>query len=305
MTLRVLRYFLAVAREESIIGAAKLLHITQPTLSKQLMELEEELGKKLFERGNRKITLTDKGIFLRKRAQEVINMVKKIESEFYDSDEELRGDIYIGGARADTLQLISKTAIDLRKKHPDIRYHFFGGNTTSIIERLDNGLLDFGVAAFFDKKKYFHIKLPIIETWGLLMRKDDPFVEYDSIKPEMLRSIPLLYPEQSFVNYEISGWLNDDIEKLNIVALYNLMHNASIMVEAGLGCAVSFMSASTTMASTLCFRPLSPRLETVMSIIWKKNQVFSRVAEKFFEYLQKEVAAANENINLFTNLIGD
>lgn len=292
MELRVLRYFLAVAREENITGAAKSLHVTQPTLSKQLMELEEELGKKLFLRGNRKITLTEEGMFFRKSAQEIIDLMSKMETEFIRADEVISGDIYIGGGETDAMRLIAKTVKNLYEEYPHIRYHLFSGNADDVTERLDKGLLDFGVLIEpADIKKYDYIKLPTIDTWGVLMKKDSPLAVFDSIKPENLWNVPLLCSRQTLVKNEISGWLRDDYDKLNIVATYNLIYNASLMVDEGIGYALCLDKlVNTTGFSSLCFRPLEPKLESNLNIVWKKYQVFSKAAEKFIERLRKEVS---------------
>lgn len=288
MELRVLRYFLAVAREESISGAAEYLHLTQPTLSRQLMELEEELGKKLFVRGSRKITLTEDGLLLRKRARDILDLVERTESELLEPEEAVRGDVYIGGGETEAMRLIAKTAEDLQQEHPGIRYHLHSGNADDVMERLDKGLLDFGILIEpFDVKKYDYIRLPATDTWGLLMRKDHPLAEKDTIRPEDLRDIPLLTSRQSMVKNELCGWLGRDVESLWIVATYNLLFNASLMVEEGLGCALCLDNLiNTTGSSVLCFRPLEPRLEVGLDIAWKKYQVFSKAATKFLERLQ-------------------
>ncbi|WP_373077014.1 LysR family transcriptional regulator [Fusobacterium varium] len=291
MELRVLRYFVAVAREESITGAAESLHVTQPTLSRQLMELEEELGKKLFIRGSRKLTLTDEGVLLRKRAEEIIELVEKTETEIITSDEIINGDIYIGGGETDAMRTIAQTAKKLQKEYPNIRYHIFSGNADDVTERLDKGLLDFGILIEpADIKKYEYIKLPATDIWGLLMRKDSPLASCDTIKPENLLNIPLLCSRQSMVGKEISEWIGLDYDKLNIVTTYNLVYNASLMVEEGIGYALSLDKlVNTTGNSVLCFKPLEPKLEVGLNIVWKKSQIFSKAAKKFLERLEMEV----------------
>ena len=187
MDIRVLRYFLAVTREESISGAAESLHMTQPTLSRQLMDLEEEIGKKLLIRGNRRITLTEEGMLLRKRATEILDLVDKTEAELMAPDEAVGGDIYIGGGETDAMRLIARIATDLQKSCPQIRYHLFSGNADDVAERLDKGLLDFGILIEpADMKKYDYIRLPATDTWGLLMPKDCPLASHSVIRPEDL-----------------------------------------------------------------------------------------------------------------------
>ena len=194
MELRVLRYFLAVVKQGSIIRAAEVLHVTQPTLSRQLMELEEELGKKLFIRGNRKISLTDEGILLHKRAEEIIDLVEKTKSEIVSSDKLISGDIYIGGGETEVMRLLAQAAKKLQKDYPNIKYHIYSGNADDVTEKLDKGLLDFGVLIEpANISKYNFLKLPAVDKWGILMRKNSPLAKYETIKPEYLWNVPLLY----------------------------------------------------------------------------------------------------------------
>lgn len=288
MELRVLRYFLAVAREESISGAAEALHVTQPTLSRQMMELEEELGKTLFLRGKRKISLTEEGMFLRKRAQEIVTLVEKTESEFSAAEETISGDVYIGGGETDAMRLIARTAKELQADYPRIRYHLYSGNGEDVSERLDKGLLDLGILVEpFDMKRYDFIQLPATDIWGVLMRKDSPPAEKEHIQPEDLWELPLLTSRQTMAQKELMAWLGRGREELHIVSTYNLIYNASLMVEEGLGYALSLdRLINTTGDSALCFRPLRPKLEVGLDIVWKKYQVFSPATAKFLERLQ-------------------
>lgn len=292
MEFRVLRYFLAVANEESITGAAKVLNITQPTLSKQLMELEEELGKKLFMRGNRRITLTEEGILLRKRAQEIMELVDKTESEISSKDEVISGDVYIGGGETDSMRLIARVVKKLQEDHPHIQYHLYSGNADDVTERLDKGLLDFGVLiGTANIQDYDYLHLPTTDTWGLLMKKDSPLASLNSIRPENLQDIPLICSRQALLGNEISGWFGNNFEKLNIVATYNLIYNATLMVEEGIGYALCLDKlVNTTCASDLCFKPLEPRLQAHLNIVWKKYQVFSNAAKQFLKRLQEEIS---------------
>lgn len=292
MEFRVLRYFLAVAREESITGAAKILNVTQPTLSKQLMELEEELGKKLLIRGNRRITLTEEGVLLRKRAQEIMELVDKTESEISSKDEVISGDVYIGGGETDSIRLIAGVVRKLQEEHSHIQYHLYSGNAADVTERLDKGLLDFGILiGTANIQNYDYLHLPTTDTWGLLMKKDSPLSHLDSIRPENLHDIPLICSRQALSGNEISGWFGNDFEKLNIVATYNLIYNATLMVEEGIGYALCLDKlVNTTSASDLCFKPLEPRLEAHLNIVWKKYQVFSNAAKQFLHKLQEEIS---------------
>ena len=292
MELRVLRYFLAVAREETISGAAEYLHVTQPTLSRQMMELEEELGKKLFIRGNRKISITEEGMFLRKRAQEIVALVDRTESEFSVSDENISGDVSIGGGETDAMRLVARTATRLQARYPHISYHLFSGNADDVAERLDRGLVDFGIfIGAVELSKYDFLQLPVRDTWGVLMRKDSPLAAQAAIRPGDLAGVPLLCSRQSLGRNELSGWMGSGYSTLNFVATYNLLYNASLMVEEGLGYALGLDHIIRTSGdSPLCFRPLEPKLEVGLNLVWKKYQIFSKAAEKFLEYLHQEIA---------------
>lgn len=298
MEFRVLRYFLAVAGEKSITRAAQILHITQPTLSRQLMELEEELGKKLFIRGKRNLILTDEGILLKKRAAEILELVEKSEREIKVSDEIINGDIYIGGGESDAVRIIAQITKKLQKDHPHICYHLFSGNADDVMERLDKGLLDFGVLIEpVDIKKYEYIKFPVTDIWGVLMRKDSPLAVNKTIKSQELINLPLICSRQTLVREDISKWLGKDLNKLNLVSTYNLIYNASLMVEEGTGYALCLDKLiNTTGNSILCFKPLEPKLEVGLYIVWKKSQIFSKAGKKFLEKLQTELNKKDETI---------
>ena len=289
MDVRVLRYFLAVAQEESISGAAEYLHLTQPTLSRQLMDLEQELGKKLLIRGSRRVTLTEDGLLLRKRAGEIVALVDKTESEFHETEGDISGEIYIGGGETAAMRLIARTARDLQEQYPRIRYHLFSGNADDVMERLDKGLLDFGLLIEpVDLKKYDHFHLPVTDSWGVLMRRDSPLAEKDSIHPKDLWNVPLLISRQSMIEHGLSNWMRRNYNELNIAGTYNLLFNAALMVEAGMGYAVCLDKLVNTMdTSGLCFRPLAGCQGAGMDIAWKKYQVFSKASQKFLERLQE------------------
>ena len=292
MEIRLLKYFLAVAREENITAAAESLHITQPTLSKQLMELEDEFGKKLFIRGKRKITLTEDGILLRKRAGEIVDLLEKTQAELKNMNNEIiSGDIYIGAGETEGMRIIAKLSIKLQKKYPNIHYHLFSGNSEDVIEKLDKGLIDFGVLIEpTDIKKYGYVKLPVYDTWGVLMRKDSDLAKKDCIEPNDLLDIPLLCSRQALANNEFSIWFGDNTEKLNVVATYNLIYNASLYVEEGFGYAVTLDKLiNLTDDSNLCFKPIIPNLKANLVMVWKKYQVFSKATQIFLDELQKEI----------------
>lgn len=295
MELRVLRYFLAVAREESISDAAEFLHITQPTLSRQLMDLEEELGKQLLIRGkrNRKIMLTEDGMRLRKRAEEIVALADKTEAEFLAGDDAVSGDVYIGCGESDAMRIIAKTAVKLRQDYPDIHFHLYSGNAEDVSERMEKGLLDFGIfitSANIDK--YDYLKLPAYDTWGLIMRKSDQLAAKDFITPQDLQGLPLIMSRQALVQEDISRWGKKQIQDLNVVATYNLVYNAAIMTREGFGYTLTLDKlANTGSDSDLCFRPLKPELRINLNLVWKKYQIFSKASQKFLEYLKNEINA--------------
>ena len=293
MELRVLRYFLTVAREGSITGAANFLHVTQPTLSRQLKDLEEELGHKLLVRSNHNVTLTDEGMLLRKRAEEIIDMVDKTEAEFNSMEETIIGDIYIGGGETKVMKLIAEIVKSLQEDYPGIRYHLYSGNSDDVTERLDKGLLDFGILIQpADISKYDYINIPAKDVWGVIMRKDSPLATKEVIKRKDLLDVPLICSRQAIqrttAKNEFSEWFGDDFDKLNIVTTFNLVYNAAIMVEEGIGYAISIDKlVNTTDTSNLCFKPLDPKLESSLNIVWKKYQVFSSAAELFLKKIQE------------------
>ena len=293
MELRVLRYFLAVAREGSISRAAEYLHLSQPTLSRQLMDLELELGCKLMNRGkrNHKVSLTEEGMRLRRRAEEIVELVDKTKSEFTLQDDSISGEIYIGGGETDAMRFIAKTARDLQNEYPDIHYHLFSGNAEDVADRLEKGLLDFAIlVGTADKSKYDFLSLPVSDQWGLLLPIDCPLAAKKSIRPEDLKELPLLVSRQALANNELSGWFGGGFDMLNIVATYNLIFNAALMVEEGFGYALALEKlVNTTGESKLCFKRLEPRLEAHLDIVWKKHQMFSKATAKFIMQLKKQL----------------
>lgn len=293
MELRVLKYFLAVAREGSITGAANSLHLTQPTLSRQLQELENELKQKLLVRGKYKVTLTSEGMILRKRAQEIVDLVDKTEAEFQAISDTISGDIYIGGGETDSMKYIAKIIKDIQEQYPEVKFHIYSGNAEDVTEKLDRGLLDFGVLIQpIDLSKYDYITLPEKDVWGVIMRKDNPLSKKDFITLDDVLNMPILASRQMSPKYsKDSGfldWFGEKYEKLKIAATYNLLYNAAIMVKAGVGNAISLDKlANTSQESDLCFRPLFPRLESGLDIAWKKYQVFSPAAKLFLDKLHE------------------
>lgn len=287
MEIRVLKYFLAVAQEGSITGAANFLHLTQPTLTRQLKDLERELGHQLFIRTNHNVSLTSEGIVFRKRAQEIIDMVEKTEAEFNSMNNDISGDIYIGAGETAAITGVAKIIKELQEEHKNIKFHLYSANAEDITERLDKGLLDFGILIQpTDISKYEYVTLPNKDTWGVLMQKNSPLANKKSITKEDLLNVPLIVSKQVMqrknVKNDYNMWFGSYIERLNIVATYNLIYNAAKMTEVGVGYSISLENLiNTSGESNLCFRPLNPKLKSGLDIVWKKHQVFSQAVKLF------------------------
>ena len=288
MDIRVLQYFLAVAREESITKAAQSLRMTQPPLSRQLKDLEEELGKQLLIRGSKKVTLTEDGMLLRKRAEELVALMEKTKAELASSNENISGDIYIGCGETESISFLAQAAQDLQVKHPLIHYHIYSGDAERVIEKLDKGLIDFGLlVGEADISKYDYLRLPQKDLWGVLMRKDSPLADKKTICAEDLWNKPLIVSHQTSINTEMFRWLKADISRLNIVATYDLIYNAAQFVKKGFGYVITLdRLINTTGDSNLCFKPLFPTLEAELYIVWKKYQVLSRASSTFLRQMQ-------------------
>ncbi len=294
MEVRVLKYFLAVAREGSITRAASSLHLTQPTLTRQLQGLEKELGQKLLIRGKYRISLTPEGMILRKRAEEIVDMVEKTEAEFNSIKETVSGDIYIGCGETDSMKYVASVMNELQTEYPNIKFHIHSGNAEDVTEKLDKGLLDFGVLIQpIDLSKYDHITLPDKDVWGVIMRKDSPLAGKEFIELDDLVNVPIIASRQLSKKYSADSgfldWFGEKFDSLRITATYNLVYNAIIMVEAGMGYAVTLDKlANTSERSQVTFRPLRPSLESGLDIVWKKHQVFSPAAKLFLNRLEDQ-----------------
>ena len=289
MEFRELRYFLAVAREQSISKAAEALYITQPNLSRQMQNLEKEIGQQLFIRGTKKITLTEAGRLLRKRAEEIIELYNQAETELTKPINDIGGDIYIGGGESYVMGVIAKAAHLVQNDYPNVKFHLFSGDSGTISERLDKGLIDFGIFIEpFDLSKYEYLRLPLYDTWGVLMRKDSPLAEKEFVTPEELWDTPIIRSRQSIGKNKVGEWFGKSDEELNIVATGNLLYNMSLLVEEGLGYAVCLDKIINTSGnSNLCFRPLYPELISHLDIAWKKYQVFPKCTEIFLKRLRE------------------
>lgn len=300
MEIRVLKYFLAIAREGSITGAANSLHLTQPTLTRQIQELERELNQKLLIRGKYKVTLTPEGMILRKRAQEIIEMVEKTEAEFQALSDTISGDIYIGCGETDSMKYIADVIKEIQTEYPNIKFHIHSGNAEDVTEKLDRGLLDFGLLIQpIDLSKYDNITMPEKDVWGVIIRKDNPLAKKQNIQLNDLINLPILASRQMSEKYSADSgfldWFGDKFGELKISATYNLVYNAAIMVKAGIGIAVTLdkLVDTTSLNSELCFRPLEPKLESGLDIVWKKYQVFSPAAKIFLEKLQTKLCSSD------------
>lgn len=296
MELRVLRYFLIVAREQNITKAADALHITQPTLSRQLKELEEELGKKLLARGNKNVTLTEDGLLFRKRAEEIVELSDKTMQELKDNSHEISGEIFIGSGETEGLKSVIHIMEKMRKKYPNVSFHINSGDKTDLLDKLDKGLLDFGVFLEpVDKVKYNYLKLPAKDILGVLARKDSPLAKKGTITKEDLIDVPLIISRQLREDSSLLRWLDVPLENLDVVATYNLVYNASLMVDEGLGYAITLDKlVNTTGDSNLCFIPLTPKITVDMYLMWKKFQIFSKASDAFLENIEKELQKEND-----------
>lgn len=287
---RLLQYFLAIAEEQSITRAAEYLHITQPTLSKQMMDLEEALGKQLLIRGKRKVTLTEDGAYLRNRAQEIISLMEKTEASFRGNELAITGDVFIGCGEHRSSYSIMQMIHSIQEEYPDIHFHFFSGNADAIVERLDKGLLDIGLLLEPEiNPRYDYQKMPFYETWGVLMRKDSPLAARSSITFNELSALPLIMPSQTSNSNRIATFWPDSLTPPHIVASYNLIYNAALMVEAGMGYALCIDDLINTEGKhPLTFVPLAPALQSNVYLFTKKYQVFSKATKLFLDRLKEE-----------------
>lgn len=287
MEIRTLRYFLAVAREENMTRAAEILHVTQPTLSKQLKALENELGKKLFLRHSFSIQLTEEGILLRRRAEDLVKLADKITNEFISLDDITGGDIYFGLAESVQIQLLAKEIKKFKQSYPNLRYHITSGDTEQVTEKLDKGVIDFAVLVEEpDSLKYHYIIFPSADVWGVVMPVDCALAGKEVITVDDLIGLPLFCSEQSWKN-DIPKWCGDRIEHLHLEGSFRLSYNGSLFVKEGLGYLLTLNNLiGTGPDSGLAFRPLYPKLETKLYFVWKKYQIFTPIAERFLEQVR-------------------
>lgn len=288
MEIRVLRYFLTVVREESITKASEVLHITQPTLSRQLSQMEEEIGVKLFNRSSRKITLTNEGILLRRWAEEILQLVDKTERELIEQDEQVEGKISIGCGETASVQLLPKLFQEFREKYPRIRFDIFTATADLVKEQMDKGLIDIGLLLEpIDMEKYDFIRLDIKEKWVVLMRPDDLLAQKEVVTAKDLSSLPLILPRRMNVQNELASWFGDYYQRLNVVFTSNLSTNSAVMVSNGLAYSLAIEgSIPFCDQSKITYRPLSPSLTATSVLAWKSSQPFSAAVTKFIDHMK-------------------
>ncbi|WP_289220211.1 LysR family transcriptional regulator [Ileibacterium valens] len=296
METRVLRYFLAVAREQNISAAADTLFRSQPALSRQMMELERDLGVRLFNRGQkgRKLELTEEGLLLKKRAEEIMIHLEKTENEIKSSFEDLSGDLYIGAGESPSFDLIARTCTIFMKQYPNVQIHLYSGNADDVRHRLDNGILDYGLFignVLMDGLEY--LTFTARDEWGILISSEHPLAEKSAIKPEDLNNVALLVSEQSRNDDLFTGWLRRELQSLNIVGRYNLVYNASLLAAENAGAVLSLKGlVSSCMRRELRFIPLDPPLYASLNLAWRSSHDLSRQARIFLNLLQNEMQSS-------------
>ena len=287
MEIRVLRYFLAVVREESITKAAEALHITQPTLSRQLSQMEEEVGVRLFDRGTRKITLTNEGVLLRRRAEEILQLVDTTERELVEQDEQVEGKISIGCGELAAVQMLPELIRTFREKYTCVSFDIFTATADLVKEQMDKGLIDIGLLLEpVDMEKYDFIRLNMKENWVVLMRPDDPLAEKEYITAEDLLPLPLILPRRLNVQSELASWFGDHYGNINVAFTSNLCTNSAVMVGAGLAYSLVIEGAVLWDQSKITYRPLFPALTATSVLAWKRGQPFSPAATKFINQIK-------------------
>lgn len=298
MELRHLRYFLMVAREGTISSAAAALHVSQPSLSRQMQELEREFGVKLFERGSRHVTLTEPGMRLRRRAEVIVDLVGRAEDELRLTAETLAGEVRIAGGETPAMGLVADLVAELVDAYPLVRFSLFSGNAEAVSERLDTGRADFGVfVGGADLERYEYLRLPAQDRWGVFMREDDPLAQREHVRANDLVGRPLVLSEQP--ERRLEAWLKQDGGDLDIVATYNLLYNAALLARRGIGYVVSIEGIVDAVEdSGLVFRPLTPELTSDVFVAWKRYQTFSPAADAFLAAIRRRwgsYASADSN----------
>lgn len=289
MELRVLKYFLTVADEGNFTRAADVLHVTQPTLSRQMMELESEMGTTLLIRGKRSVTLTEEGFLFKQQAETIVELADKLEHTFTDQKDVICGTIQIGATEAVGSRTLAERMKEFREKYPGVQFNLYNGMADNIKEMIEHGLLDLGlVMEPIDTAKFEYVRLPQKETWGILIRKDHELAGKETVTVEDIKSYPLIMPERENAKNQILHWMRCEERHLEIPAYYNILSNSALLVKAGMGCAVCLDGALSIHADPeLCFRPILPEHVTRSVILWKKNHLFSQAASLFIQTIQE------------------
>ena len=290
MDLRILRYFLAVAEEGNITRASERLHVSQPALSTQLAALEDEFGQKLFERGARGIELTEKGVALKRRADDLVDLAERIEAEIKSKDSgELVGTLSIGAGETPAFRFVARAADELRRANPRLNFSVSSGNGEDILAHLREGTLDLGVLVGPGRYEGFdYLTLPYTHHWGLAVEKDSPLAAKKSISPKDTRGIPLICSRQGMVKEFLAGWFGCPFGKLDVVATYNLIYNAAVFVEAGLGAAICIDGMiPQEFAARVVFRPFAPALVSDVYLAWRKNAALSPAATALVDTIRR------------------
>lgn len=293
MDLKTLRYFLTAVEEGSISAAAQRLRMSQPNLSRQISSLERELGVTLLVRGNRRLELTEEGAMLRRRAVEILELADMAKEEIGSADD-IRGTIRIGGGEVEGMRIVARAVRDFSSRYPNVRFQLYSGNAEDVTDRLDRGLLDFGVLIEpTDKGKYDFVQMPSDVRWGLMVREDDPLVSKGCAEPGDLLGRRLITSQQGMAMNGISGWLGRDVEKLDVIATYNLLYNASLMVSEGVGSALCLEGIVNTEGGNIRYVLLEPPLRVGLALVWKKGGVQGRAARLFLDALKGSFASAS------------
>ena len=288
MEIRVLNYFLMVAREENITRAANLLHITQPTLSRQLIQLEEELGVKLFHRGRHRVTLTEDGMLLRRRAEEIVSIAEKVRDEMRHDSGELTGTISVGSGELQSSQFLAELIASFCDKNPLVRFDIYSGNSDDIKERIERGLTDVGLLQKpVDITKYDFMHTPVKERWGVLVCADSPLAGKESVTPRDLDGMPLILPQRALIQNDLMGWFGSDLENLHVIASGNHQYNLAILAKNSGGCVITIELELEY--DGLKFVPLNSKQDSGTVLVWKKGQTFSRAADAFIDHCKNSV----------------
>lgn len=294
MDIRVLRYYLAICQEGTMSRAAEVLHVTQPTLSRQIADLERELGCELLERRSRCVVPTEKGLYLRRRAEEIVSLADQTEADFAHSDDIAEGDVRISAGESDGMRVVAHRIRAFRERHPNVRFHLHSCNSTDAIERLERGLDDFAVLISYpDINRYAHVLLAPTDAWGVLMREDDPLAELEAVGPDDLVDKPLIASRQALSTGALSMWFGDRTSDLNVVATYNLVFNAMTLAREGVGyvlCLDRLVPAGR--GTGLAFRLLYPPVVSVIDFAWKRDQPLTNAARAFLDDMQHEARNA-------------